>query len=92
MIAPKVLYGLVLLQKAATPSQDAGGGRRRLSREQEAAEGRRLRAAHENAVEGLRTLLQEVVKDPLARFAGELREKLHKDPQVREGWVVGQQR
>lgn len=61
--------------------QKASAARERLEREAGEAEARRRRAAEADAVSNYLTLLNEVVKDPDARWA-EWKGKLQRDPQV----------
>lgn len=62
--------------------QKASAARERLEREAGEAEARRRRAAEADAVSNYLTLLNEVVKDPDARWA-EWKSKLQRDPQVK---------
>lgn len=57
------------------------GKKERLQKETEEAEKRRRKAAHADALANYKTLLNESVKDPEARW-GDWKSKLQRDPQV----------
>ena len=58
--------------------------RKRLAASGEEADKRRRQAAHSSAAQGYGTLLQEVVKDPEARWQ-DWKPRLERDPQVSAG-------
>lgn len=58
-----------------------GQAKRRLQASGEEAEARRRKAAHTSACQGFQTLLNEVVKDPEARWT-DWKPRLDRDPQV----------